>query len=70
MATLTIDDKTYDLDQLSPQAMAQVKSPQFVDAELERLKATMAVFQTARVGYINALKPHLAGLRDIRTTLQ
>jgi hypothetical protein len=70
MATLTIDNKTYDLDQLSPQAMAQVKSLQFVDAELERLNATVAVFQTARMGYINALKPHLAGLRDVRATLQ
>ncbi len=70
MVTLTIDNKTYDLDQLSPQAMAQVKSLQFVDAELERLNATVAVFQTARMGYINALKPHLASLRDIRATLQ
>jgi hypothetical protein len=70
LATLAIDSKTRHLDKFSPHAMAQVKSLQFVDAELERLKATMAVFQTARMGYINALKPHLAGLRDICATLQ
>jgi hypothetical protein len=70
MATLTINDKTYELDQLPPEAMVQIKSLQFVDAELERLSATIAVFQTARLGYINALKLHLQDQRDIRVTLQ
>lgn len=70
MATLTINGKAYDIDQLSPDAMAQVKSLQFVDAELERLHATMAVFQTARAGYINALKPLLDDVRATRVTLQ
>lgn len=70
MATLTINGKSYDIDQLSPAALAQVKSLQFVDGELERLQATIAVFQTARVGYINALKPLLKDLRDTGVTLQ
>ena len=59
MATLTINDKSYDIDKLSEEGRGQMVSLQFVDAEITRLNATIAVFQTARVGYLNALKPHL-----------
>ena len=62
MATLTINDKSYDIDKLPEEARAQMLSLQFVDAELARLTATVAVFQTARIGYLNALKPHLAAI--------
>ena len=62
MATLTINDKSYDIEKLSEEAKAQVLSLQFVDAELARLNATLAVYQTARIGYMNALKPHLAAI--------
>lgn len=61
MANLIINDKTYDIDQLSNEAKSQVVNLQFVDAEIARLNATIAVFQTARNGYINALLPHLEG---------
>lgn len=59
MANLVINGKNYDLDLLSDEAKAQVVSLQFVDAELMRLNANIAVFQTAKSGYLNALKPHL-----------
>ena len=62
MATLTINDKSYDIDKLPEEARAQMLSLQFVDAELARLNATVAVFQTARIGYLNALRPHLAAI--------
>ena len=62
MATLTINDKSYDIDKLSGEAKAQIINLQFVDAELVRLSASAAVFQTARTGYLSALKPHLAAL--------
>ncbi len=62
MATLTINDKSYDIDKLPEEAKVQMLSLQFVDAELARLNATVAVFQTARIGYLNALKPHLAAI--------
>lgn len=39
MPTIKIDDKDYDLDQLSEEAKAQLASLQFVDAELQRLNA-------------------------------
>ena len=59
MATITIDDKEYDLDAMSEEAKAQLVSIQFVDAELARLNAQSAAYQTARVGYANELKKHL-----------
>lgn len=51
MPTIKIDDKDYDLDTLSAEAKAQIASLQFVEAELQRLNAQMAVLQTARAAY-------------------
>jgi len=59
MATLTVNNKSYDIDTLSDDARAQMQSLQYVDAELQRLNATIAVFQTARMAYLNALQPLL-----------
>ena len=42
MPTIKIDDKDYDLDQLSTEAKQQLASIQFVDAELARLQAQAA----------------------------
>jgi len=56
MPMIKIDDKEYDLDALSQEAKNQVASLQFVDAELARLNAQVAVCQTARNAYSAALK--------------
>ena len=64
MANLILNDKEYDLDKLSKEARAQVASLQFVDTELARLNAQIAVYQTAKNGYINALQPHLDALGE------
>lgn len=48
MATITIDGREYDQETLSSEAKAQLVSLQFVDAELQRLRAQAAVLQTAR----------------------
>jgi hypothetical protein len=60
MPSLTIDNIDYDLDTLSAEAKAQLQSIQFVDQELARLQAQMAVMQTARNAYLSALKAALA----------
>lgn len=60
MPTIQIDEKEYDLDQLSEEAKAQLASLQFVDAELQRLNAQAAVLQTAWLAYSNALNAVLA----------
>ena len=50
----------YSLDELSDNAMAQVRSIQFVDAQLQQLNNEWAVSDTARIGYTNALKAELS----------
>ena len=59
MATIQIDDQTYDLDALSADARAQLASIQFVDQELARLQAHVAALQTARNAYVQGLKAAL-----------
>lgn len=62
MPTITIDNKSYDLDSLSTEAKAQLSSLQFVDAELARLQAKAAALQTARNAYAKALQAALPAL--------
>ena len=59
MPMIKIDDKEYDLDLLSNEVKNQLASLNFVDAELQRLNAQIAVFQTARATYANALRQSL-----------
>ena len=59
MLNITIDDKEYDLTNLSEDAQAQLTSMQFCDAELQRLQNQAAALQTARLAYANALKAAL-----------
>tara|TARA_E500000331_G_scaffold305193_1_gene308758 strand:+ start:187 stop:369 length:183 start_codon:yes stop_codon:yes gene_type:complete len=56
MATVTIDGKEYDTDSLSKEAKEQVASLKFVQGEIQRLQAQIAVCQTAASAYSNALK--------------
>jgi len=59
MPIVKIDEKEYDIDQLSDEAKQQLGSLQFVDAELQRLNAQAAVLQTARIAYVKALQEAL-----------
>jgi hypothetical protein len=58
-AVVTIDGKQYDTASLSENARAQLVNLRVTDAEIERLKAQMAIFQTARMSYAKALKDEL-----------
>lgn len=53
---LTIDGAEYLLKDLSDEAKAQIQSLQFVESEIGRLNAQVAVASTARIAYQNALK--------------
>ena len=70
MATLTINDKTYDIGKLTQDAKAQVTNLRFVDAEIAHHNATLAVLQTARNTYIKALLPQLEGNPEQKTPIQ
>jgi len=59
MAMIKIDGKDFDTDKMSDQSKAQLVNLRFVDTELDRLQAKMAVLQTARQVYVNALKQAL-----------
>lgn len=56
---ITIDDVEYDLDSLSDNARAQVVNLQATDQELARARSLVAILQTARMAYANALKAQL-----------
>ena len=64
MTKITIDEKDYDVDDLSDEAKAQVLSLNFVDAELNRLQLEVAAMQTARNAYGTALKSLLGEDED------
>ena len=57
--TITIDDKEYALDSLSDAAKAQVTNLRVTDQEISRLQQQMAIMQTARKAYANALQAEL-----------
>ena len=60
MALITIDGVEYNTEFLSETANEQVVSLQFVQQELARLEAQIAVFKTAESGYAKALKGELS----------
>ena len=53
--TVTIDDKDYNLDDLSDECKAEIQSLQFCEGEIARLNAQLAVAGTAKIGYQRAL---------------
>ncbi len=53
--TIRINDKEYPLTDLSDDAKAQLISLRITDAEIKRLKAQLAIFETARNVYARAL---------------
>jgi hypothetical protein len=59
MPTIKIDNKEYELDTLSEECKAQLASIQFVEQELVRLQAQVAVLQTAKAAYLQTLKTSL-----------
>jgi hypothetical protein len=55
-AKINIDGVEYLLSALSDDAKAQIRSLQFVESEIGRLQAQLAITNTARIAYLNALK--------------
>jgi len=57
--TVKINDKEYKLADLSAEAKAQLTNLRVCDAELQRLKAQIAITETAKVAYGRALEAAL-----------
>ena len=59
MANIKIDDKEYNIDDLSPTAKEQLASIQFAQAEIKKLEGQIAIYKTANAAYTSALKEEL-----------
>ena len=59
MPNITIDGKEYNSDDLSQNAKEQLVSLQFVQSEIKRVEAQLAVFKTAAVAYSASLKQEI-----------
>ncbi|WP_417420267.1 DUF6447 family protein [Halomonas sp.] len=56
---ITIDDQEYNVSDLSESARSQVVNLRVTDQEIQRLNHQLAIAQTARTAYANALKAEL-----------
>ena len=54
--TIKINDKTYNIADLSDEAKTQINNLQMVDQQLQRLQQQAAVAQTARLAYMASLE--------------
>jgi hypothetical protein len=61
MLKFNIDGLDYRVEALSETAQAQLRSLQFTEAQLQKLRNEAAVFETARAAYISALKAEIEG---------
>ena len=59
MAQVNIDGKEYEFDDLTNEQKAQLLSLRFVQDELKRLQAQIAVYKTAERSYSISLKNEL-----------
>lgn len=59
MPKITIDDVEYHTEDLSDNGKAQLASLQFLEQQMAKLKNEIAIYQTARVAYAQALKAEL-----------
>ena len=61
---ITIDEKEYDVNELSENVKTQLANIRFVDMQIQQLNNEWAVADTARIGYTNALKRELAKIQN------
>lgn len=59
MPKITIDNIEYNTEDLTENGKAQLASLQFLEAQMNKIKAEIAVYQTARISYVSALKLEL-----------
>ena len=59
MPKIKLDDVEYDTEDMSDNAKAQLASLQFNEAHINRLKNELAIADTAKIAYINALSKEL-----------
>lgn len=59
MPKIKIGDLDFNTEDLTDNGKAQVASLQFLEVQMQKLRNEIAVYQTARAGYVAALKAEL-----------
>ena len=59
MPKITVDGMEYNTEDLSDNAKAQIASLQFLEAQMAKIKSEIAVYETVKSAYIQALKAEL-----------
>lgn len=59
MPKITVDGVEYNTEDLTDNGKAQLASLQFLEVQMNKLKAEIAVYQTAQNAYMSALKEEL-----------
>ena len=62
--TITIDNKEYEIDQLSEEHRNVINHMQIADQEIARLQTMIAILTTGRQAYINQLGEDLKGSEE------
>ena len=60
MSKITIDEKEYDLSEATENVKVQVANVEFVDEMIIQKNNELQVAETAKIGYLRALKRELA----------
>lgn len=60
MPKITVAGIEYHTEDLSDNGKAQLASLQFLEAQMQKLRNEVAIYETARLTYVNALKTELS----------
>lgn len=59
MPKITVDGVEYNTEDLSDNGKAQLASLQFLEVQMKKLRAEIAVYETAKKGYMASFKAEL-----------
>ena len=59
MATITFNDKEYEIENLSEDTKKFLASLQFVQSEKKKMEAQIAVYKTAETAYLAAIEENI-----------
>ena len=70
MPKIKIDEMEYNTEDLSEEGLAQLRSLQFLETQMQKLRNEIAVYQTAQRTYAAALKAEIdrAGIEPVVET--
>ena len=63
MPKITVEGLEYNTEDLTDNGKAQLASLQFLEVQMKKLQNEIAVYQTARNGYVAALKAELVKIK-------